>query len=135
MYLSIVAYACQLNAVLVDETHRTAIYELWNKVIANVSAVHLRLGILAQLLHYILHNVLHLDEAPYLVEVADVFHLQFPHAFLQLIALLQFHPFLHDSLVALGLFHHEVVLREPLELPLKEFLILRFSYFDVFIVL
>ena len=116
MYLSIVAYACQLNASLVDETHRTAIYELWNKVVGNVSSVHLGFGILAQFLHHVLHNVLHLNEAPYLIKVADVLHLQFPHTILQLVALLQFHPFFHNGFVTLGLLHNEVILRKALEL-------------------
>ena len=67
MHLGIVAHTCQLYASLVNETHRTAIHELWNKVVGYVSAVHLRLGILAQFLHHILHNVLHFDKAPYLI--------------------------------------------------------------------
>ena len=116
VHLGIVAHACQLNAGLVDETHRTAIHELWNKVVGNVSAVHFWIRTLAQLVHHVLHNVLHLDEAPYLIKVANILHLQFPHAFLQFVTLLQLHPFFHDGFVALCLFHHEVVLRKALEL-------------------
>ena len=116
MYFGIVAHACQLNACLVDETYRTTIHKLWNEVVCNVSAVHLWISILAQFVHHVLHDILHLYEAPDLIKVANVLHFQFPQAILQFIPLLQFHPFLHDGLVALGLFHYEVVLREPFEL-------------------